>query len=47
MDPPPRTAATLSAYPPREIYDDFTIGGIDLLTEYAPRIDAIFMDPPW
>lgn len=47
MDPPPRTAAALSAYPPREIYDDFTIGGIDLLAEYAPRIDAIFMDPPW
>jgi trimethylguanosine synthase len=47
MDPPPRTAAELSKYPPREIYDDFTIGGIDLLAEYAPRIDAIFMDPPW
>ncbi|KAL7481946.1 hypothetical protein ACHAW6_007629 [Cyclotella cf. meneghiniana] len=47
MDPPPRTAAALSAYPPREIYDDFTIGGIDLLSEYAARIDAIFMDPPW
>ncbi|KAL3796883.1 hypothetical protein HJC23_008836 [Cyclotella cryptica] len=47
MDPPPRTAAALSAYPPREIYDDFTIGGIDLLNEYASRIDAIFMDPPW
>jgi trimethylguanosine synthase len=47
MDPPPRTAEALSAYPPREIYHDFTIGGIDLLSEYAPRIDAIFMDPPW
>ena len=47
MDPPPRTAAGLSAYPPREIYDDFTIGGIDLLAEFAQHIDAIFMDPPW
>ena len=47
MDPPPRTAKALSQYPPREIYDDFAIGGIDLLNEYAPRIDAIFMDPPW
>ena len=47
MDPPPRTPEALSAYPPREIYDDFTIGGIDLLTEYAPHIDAVFMDPPW
>lgn len=47
MEPPPRTAKGLSAYPPRELYDDFTIGGIDLLTEYGQRIDAIFMDPPW
>mmetsp|Transcript_28601 Transcript_28601/g.55303 ORF Transcript_28601/g.55303 Transcript_28601/m.55303 type:complete len:171 (+) Transcript_28601:1569-2081(+) len=47
MDPPPRTAAALSKYPPREIYDDFTIGGVDLLAEYAKHIDAIFMDPPW
>ena len=47
MDPPPRTAKALSQYPPREIYDDFAIGGIDLLAEYAPRIDAIFIDPPW
>ena len=47
MDPPPRTAKALSAYPPREMYDDFTIGGIDLLSEYARHIDAIFMDPPW
>ncbi|EJK50007.1 hypothetical protein THAOC_31062, partial [Thalassiosira oceanica] len=29
------------------VYDDFAIGGLDLLSEYAPRIDAIFMDPPW
>ena len=47
MDPPPRTPEGLAAYPPREIYNDFTIGGIDLLAEYATRIDAIFMDPPW
>ncbi|KAL7538782.1 hypothetical protein ACHAXR_009318 [Thalassiosira sp. AJA248-18] len=47
MDPPPRTPEALSAYPPREIYDDFTIGGIDLLSEYAHHIDAVFMDPPW
>ena len=47
MDPPPRTAAGLAAYPPREVYDDFTIGGVDLLTEFAGNIDAIFMDPPW
>lgn len=47
MDPPPRTPEALSAYPPRELYDDFTIGGIDLLSECAPHIDAIFMDPPW
>lgn len=47
MDPPPRTPEALSAYPPREVYDDFTIGGIDLLAEYAPHIDAVFMDPPW
>eukprot|EP00580_Thalassiosira_gravida_P019610 CAMPEP_0201662086 /NCGR_PEP_ID=MMETSP0494-20130426/4283_1 /ASSEMBLY_ACC=CAM_ASM_000839 /TAXON_ID=420259 /ORGANISM="Thalassiosira gravida, Strain GMp14c1" /LENGTH=766 /DNA_ID=CAMNT_0048140373 /DNA_START=189 /DNA_END=2489 /DNA_ORIENTATION=+ len=45
MDPPPRNH--LSRYPPREVYRDFTIGGIDLLPEYAPRIDAVFMDPPW
>mmetsp|Transcript_311 Transcript_311/g.688 ORF Transcript_311/g.688 Transcript_311/m.688 type:complete len:645 (+) Transcript_311:134-2068(+) len=45
MDPPPRE--TLSEYPPREIYDDFTIGGIDLLAEYAQHIDAVFIDPPW
>jgi len=45
MDPPPRTQ--LSAYPPREVYDDFTIGGIDLLPECAPHIDAVFIDPPW
>jgi len=45
MDPPPRNR--LSDYPPREVYDDFTIGGIDLLAEYAPHIDAVFMDPPW
>ena len=47
MDPPPRTPEALSAYPPREVYDDFTIGGIDLLAEYAHHIDAVFMDPPW
>mmetsp|Transcript_24624 Transcript_24624/g.53094 ORF Transcript_24624/g.53094 Transcript_24624/m.53094 type:complete len:646 (-) Transcript_24624:185-2122(-) len=47
MDPPPRTPEGLSAYPPREMYDDFTIGGIDLLAEYAQHIDAVFMDPPW
>ncbi|KAL9191551.1 hypothetical protein ACHAXT_001257 [Thalassiosira profunda] len=47
MDPPPRTPEALSAYPPREIYNDFTIGGIDLLAEYAQHIDAVFMDPPW
>mmetsp|Transcript_2242 Transcript_2242/g.4826 ORF Transcript_2242/g.4826 Transcript_2242/m.4826 type:complete len:592 (+) Transcript_2242:118-1893(+) len=45
MDPPPREE--LSEYPPREIYDDFTIGGIDLLAEYAQHIDAVFIDPPW
>ncbi len=47
MDPPPRTPVALGAYPPREIYDGFTIGGIDLLTECASHIDAVFMDPPW
>jgi len=47
MDPPSRTPEALSAYPPRELYDDFTIGGIDLLSEVAPHIDAVFMDPPW
>lgn len=47
MDPPPRTPEGLSAYPPREMHDDFTIGGIDLLAEYAQHIDAVFMDPPW
>lgn len=36
-----------SQCPPREIYDDFTIGGIDLLSEFGQRIDCIFMDPPW
>ena len=43
MDPPEIS----SKYPPREIYDDFTIGGIDLLNEIGQRIDCIFMDPPW
>ena len=43
MDPPEIS----SEYPPREIYDDFTIGGIDLLNEIGQRIDCIFMDPPW
>ncbi len=43
MDPPEIS----SEYPPREIYDDFTIGGIDLLNEIGQRIDGIFMDPPW
>ncbi|KAL7548663.1 hypothetical protein ACHAWF_011942 [Thalassiosira exigua] len=47
MDPPPRTAEALAAYPPREVYDDFTIGGIDMLSEYAQHIDAVFIDPPW
>lgn len=47
MDPPPRTPEALSAYPPREIYAGFTIGGIDLLADYASHIDAVFMDPPW
>ena len=47
MDPPPRTPEALSAYPPREICDGFTIGGIDLLAECASHIDAVFMDPPW
>lgn len=47
MDPPPRTPDALAAYPPREIYEDFTIGGIDLLAEYGQHIDAVFMDPPW
>jgi len=43
MDPPEIS----SKYPPREIYDDFTIGGIDLLNEIGQQIDCIFMDPPW
>jgi trimethylguanosine synthase len=43
MEPPEIS----SKYPPREIYDDFTIGGIDLLNEIGQRIDCIFMDPPW
>jgi trimethylguanosine synthase len=43
MEPPEIS----SEYPPREIYDDFTIGGIDLLNEIGQRIDCIFMDPPW
>jgi len=47
MDPPPRTPQALAAYPPREVYGDFTIGGIDMLAEYAQHIDAVFMDPPW
>jgi len=43
MDPPEIS----SEYPPREVYDDFTIGGIDVLNEIGQRIDCIFMDPPW
>ena len=43
IDPPDISAR----YPPREMYDDFTIGGIDLLNEIGQRIDCIFMDPPW
>ena len=30
-----------------EMYDDYTIGGTNLLGDYAPRIDAVFLDPPW
>ena len=46
-DPPPVDEIVAGLHPPREVYDDFAIGGLDLLGEYAPRIDAIFMDPPW
>ncbi|KAL7454480.1 hypothetical protein ACHAWC_006115 [Mediolabrus comicus] len=43
MDPPDLS----SPCPQREVYDDFTIGGIDILSEVGQRIDCIFMDPPW
>ena len=47
VEPPSIDEIMAGKHPPREVYDDFAIGGLDLLNEYAPRIDAIFMDPPW
>jgi len=46
MDPPPRTAAGLAKYSPREMCNDCIIGEIDLLNEYVCHIDVVFMEPP-
>jgi trimethylguanosine synthase len=43
----PPQAGGVVACPPREICDGFVVGGMDVLADRAPRIDAVFMDPPW
>jgi trimethylguanosine synthase len=43
----PSPGGTSARYPPRETCDGFAIGGTDILSDRARRIDAVFMDPPW